>query len=204
MDPHAHWQHVYRTKAESDVSWFESLPAVSLQLLESAGLTRDTCVIDVGGGDSHLVDVLAARGLDCVAVLDVSETALARAKARLGPAAGALVWIRSDVAADWSLKPMDIWHDRAVFHFLVDPADRAAYLRQLRRTLKSNGTVIIATFAPEGPDRCSGLPVARYSPESLATELGPDFRLMESVRHTHVTPWGTAQAFQYSRFARVQ
>lgn len=204
MDPHAHWQHVYRTKAESDVSWFESLPAVSLQLLESAGLTRDTCVIDVGGGDSRLVDVLAARGLDCVAVLDVSETALARARARLGPAAGVPVWIRSDVAADWSLKPMDIWHDRAVFHFLVDPADRAAYLRQLRRTLKSNGTVIIATFAPEGPDRCSGLPVARYSPESLATELGTDFRLMESVRHTHVTPWGTAQPFQYSRFARVQ
>ena len=203
MDPHAHWQQVYRTKAESDVSWFEAFPTVSLRLLESAGLTRETCVIDVGGGDSHLVDVLAARGLDCLAVLDVSDAALERAKSRLGPTAGVPVWIRSDVAAEWSLKPMDIWHDRAVFHFLVDPADRAGYLRQLRRTLKPNGAVIIATFAPDGPERCSGLPVARYSPESLASELGPDFRLRDSLRHTHVTPWGTAQAFQYSRFARV-
>lgn len=198
-----HWERVYTTKGEQDVSWFESLPAVSLQMLEASGVTRETCVLDVGGGDSRLVDYLAARGMDCLAVLDVSGAALQRAQSRLGDTAKLPVWIEADVTGEWTLKPMDIWHDRAVFHFLTALEDQARYLAHLRAVLKVRGSAIIATFAPDGPETCSGLPIARYSPESLAERLGTCFTLLESRRHVHHTPWGSAQAFQYSRFTRV-
>ncbi len=199
-----HWERVYTTKGEQDVSWFETMPEISLEMLESAGVSRDTCVLDVGGGDSRLIDHLAARGMDCLAVLDVSGAALQRARARLGATATVPVWIEADVTGDWTLKPMDVWHDRAVFHFLTTADDRAAYLAHMREILKVNGSAIIATFALDGPEKCSGLPVARYSPESLAATLGPSYRLLESRRHVHHTPWGTTQAFQYSRLARLQ
>ena len=203
MERKDHWERVYTTRGEREVSWFESLPAISLQMLEASGLTTETCVLDVGGGDSRLVDVLAARGMDCLAVLDVSGAALQRAQARLGESAKVPVWIEADVTGDWDLKPMDIWHDRAVFHFLTAFDDQERYLRHLMSVLKLNGSAIIATFALDGPDRCSGLSVARYSPESLAQRLGPRFGLVESRRHVHQTPWGSAQTFQYSRFVRV-
>jgi len=203
MDQKQHWDGVYRTKSPQQLSWFEALPAVSIQMMEAAGLTADTCVIDVGGGDSRVVDALVARGLDCVAVLDVSETALRRAQARLGSAARPVTWIEADVTGDWTLKPVDIWHDRAVFHFLVTPADRERYKRHLQRTLKTTGAAIIATFAPDGPEKCSGLPVARYSPETLAAELGCEFRLVDAAPCLHRTPWGSVQPFQYSRFVRL-
>jgi ubiquinone/menaquinone biosynthesis C-methylase UbiE len=202
MHRRQHWDAVYMTKAESEVSWFEPIPEISLRMMERAGLSQDTCVLDVGGGDSHLVDQLAARGLDCLAVLDVSEAALLRAKSRLGTAASIPMWINADVTADWALKPMDMWHDRAVFHFLTIAADRQRYVAQMRVILKQHGTAIIATFAPDGPETCSGLPVARYSPAALAAELGSEFALVESVDHVHTTPWGSAQSFQYSRFQR--
>ena len=204
MDRHEHWQRVYTTKGEHHVSWFESVPAVSLRLIEAAGLTPETCVLDVGGGDSRLVDYLAARGLDCLAVLDVSEAALERAQRRLGERATLPIWIAADVTSDWSLTPMDIWHDRAAFHFLVDVSDRAHYVRHLRETLKLNGSAIIATFALDGPERCSGLPVSRYSPATLAAELGDGFALVESEPHSHQTPSGVLQSFQYSRFLRIR
>ena len=203
MNRHEHWQRIYTTKGEQDTSWFEAVPSVSLRLMEAAGLTPETCVVDIGGGESHLVDVLTRRGMTCLAVLDVSTAALEHARARLGDVAHVPTWIAADVTGDWSLKPMDIWHDRAVFHFLTDASDRARYLRHLRNTLKPNGSAIIATFALDGPQTCSGLAVARYSSETLAAELGETFQLMESVAHTHMTPWGAAQSFQYSRFARV-
>jgi len=199
-----HWEAVFGSKHERQVSWFEELPAVSLRLLEAAGLTHETCVLDVGGGDSHLVDALAARGLDCLAVLDVSHTALQHARRRLGAAASVPIWIEADVTGAWTLKPMDIWHDRAAFHFLTDPSDRASYHAHLRHTLKPHGSAIIATFAPDGPEMCSGLPVARYSPETLARELGGEFDLVESLPHVHTTPWGSQQSFQYSRFRRIR
>jgi SAM-dependent methyltransferase len=198
-----HWERVYTTNGEQDLSWFESLPAVSLQLLKASGLKRDTCVLDLGGGDSRLVDYLAGQGIDCLAVLDVSGAALQRAQSRLGEAAVVPVWIEADVTGEWTLKPMDIWHDRAVFHFLTAPEDQARYLGHLRAVLKLQGSAIIATFAPDGPEKCSGLPVERYSPESLAERLGAGFALVESKRHVHHTPWGTTQAFQYSRFTRL-
>lgn len=203
IDRQQHWNTVYTTKGEKDVSWFESLPDESLRMLEAAGMNSETCVIDVGGGDSRLVDQLAARGMDCIAVLDVSGAALQRAQSRLGPRAAVLTWLEVDVTADWSLKPMDIWHDRAVFHFLVTPDERERYVEQLRRTLKRNGSAILATFALNGPEKCSGLPVARYSPELLSQELGAGFELVESRSQTHHTPWGSAQAFQYSRFVKA-
>ncbi len=171
--------------------------------MEAAGLNVDTCVVDIGGGDSHLIDALLARGLDCMAVLDVSEAALERAKARLADSSVVPTWIAADVTGTWSLKPMDIWHDRAVFHFLTAPQDRAAYVSHVCGVLKTNGTAIIATFAPDGPEKCSGLSVARYSPETLAAELGEHFKLVESVSHIHQTPWGSPQSFQYSRFTRT-
>ncbi|MDE3154263.1 MAG: class I SAM-dependent methyltransferase [Acidobacteriota bacterium] len=204
QDLKAHWEGVYGTKGEREVSWFEARPDVSLEMLAAAGVTRESCVLDVGGGDSRLIDDLAARGMDCLAVLDVSGAALHRARTRLGDAASVPVWIEADVTGEWTLKPMDVWHDRAVFHFLTDAEDRARYLSHLHQVLKVNGTAIIATFALDGPESCRGLRVARYSAESLAATLGAEFVLMESRRHIHRTPWGSSQAFQYSRFARVQ
>ena len=203
MDTRAHWNHVYTAKGENDVSWFETRPSESIRMIESAGLTSQSCVIDVGGGDSRLVDELAARGLTCLAVLDVSDAALERARTRLGKIAAAFTWIASDITGDWTTRPMDIWHDRAVFHFLVDPHDRAAYRQHLRQTVKINGTAVIATFALDGPTSCSGLPVSRYSPATLAAEIGDAFALVESREHLHHTPWGSTQSFQYSRFTRL-
>jgi SAM-dependent methyltransferase len=203
MDRKEHWERIYSTKGEGDLSWFETLPNVSLELLDHAGITRESCVLDVGGGDSRLIDHLAARGMDCLAVLDVSGAALSRARARLGGAAQVPFWIEADVTGDWTLKRMDVWHDRAVFHFLTQPADRARYVAHMHEILRVNGSAIIATFALDGPEKCSGLSVARYSPDSLAETLGPGYALVESLRHVHQTPWGTEQAFQYSRFVRV-
>jgi trans-aconitate methyltransferase len=197
-----HWDTVYATNGEHDVSWFEASPVVSLQLIEATGLTARTCVLDVGGGESRLVDALLARGVMCIAVLDVAREALVRAQARLGDKARDVAWIEADVTGAWSWKEVDIWHDRAVFHFLTERADRDSYKAKLAEMLKPGGSAILATFAPDGPEKCSGLPVARYSPEMLGSELGEGFVLVDSRRHTHTTPWGTLQAFQYSRFVR--
>ena len=159
-------------------------------------------MLDIGAGDSRLVDHLVSLGLDCLAVLDVAGAALQRARARLGSNADRVEWIETDVTDNWSWKAADIWHDRAVFHFLTDPHERASYRAHLTKALKAGGSAVIATFAPDGPDKCSGLPVIRYSPESLAQELGADFTLIESLPHEHHTPWGTRQSFQYSRVMR--
>jgi len=203
VDRRAHWDKVYLTKGERDVSWFEDVPARSIEMLEAAGLTPATCVLDVGGGESHLVDHLLARGLRCLAVLDVSAAALERARGRLGPAAADVQWIVADVAGAWAASPVDIWHDRAVFHFLTTPQDRARYRAHLMGTLKRDGSAVMATFGPDGPQTCSGLPVMRYSPESLAQELGPAFSLAESRAWVHTTPWGATQSFQYARLTRI-
>ena len=198
-----HWDGIYTTKGETEVSWFEPLPTVSLDMLNAAGLRTDACVIDVGGGESRLVDALVARGLRCLTVLDISGVAIRHAQARLGARASTVTWIEADVTGAWSSKPVDIWHDRAVFHFLTSPEDRARYRQHLLDTLTVDGTAIIATFALDGPEKCSGLPVVRYSPETLSAELGPAFERVEWRSHRHVTPWGAGQSFQYSRFRRL-
>ncbi|HET9469441.1 MAG TPA: class I SAM-dependent methyltransferase [Vicinamibacterales bacterium] len=195
-----HWDTVYTTKAADAVSWFQPEPTQSLRLLHRFGLTAQSCVIDVGGGDSHLVDYLIREGCTCVAVLDVSEAALARARERLGPAAGQVEWIVADVTGNWSVAPRDVWHDRAMFHFLTDSGDRARYIDHVREVMKPGGTVVIATFAVDGPEKCSGLPVARYSPETLTEELRPDFTLVEHAPEAHRTPGGGMQSFVYCVF----
>ena len=203
MDVTQHWDTVYASKRERDVSWFEPSPDVSLAMIDAAGLTRDMCVIDIGGGESRLVDALVERGATCVAVLDVAREALLRAQTRLGDKAGAVAWIQADVTGMWSWKHVDIWHDRAAFHFLTGRIDRDTYKARLAEMLKPGGSAIIATFALDGPEKCSGLPVVRYSPETLNAELGNEFVLVDSRHHIHTTPWGTTQAFQYSHLKRI-
>ncbi|HUX68817.1 MAG TPA: class I SAM-dependent methyltransferase [Terriglobales bacterium] len=204
MDRTQHWNAVYAGREEGQASWFEAAPELSLRLLAAAGLGGETAVVDIGGGEARLVDALLARGVRRLTVLDISGEALRRAQARLGKAAAeAVSWIEADVAGAWRLPPVDLWHDRAVFHFLTRPEERAAYRGHLLETLQPGGGAVIATFALEGPERCSGLPVARYSPATLAQELGPELRLVEALEHVHHTPTGAAQAFQYSRFIRL-
>ena len=203
MDRQQHWNGVYTTKGERQVSWFEASPDISMQMIEGAGLTSDSCVLDVGGGESRLVDALLDRGVTCIAVLDVAHAALDRARARLGAKAAGVHWIEADLVSEWSWKPVDIWHDRAVFHFLTEREDRQRYIARLAEMVKPGGSAIIATFAPEGPEKCSGLPVVRYSPDSLASELGDKFALVDSRPYLHTPPWGATQAFQYSRFRKM-
>ncbi len=198
-----HWNAVYETNGERDVSWFEPSPDLSLALVEAAGFAPESCVLDIGGGESRLVDALLARGATCVGVLDIAREALLRAQARLGERAADVAWIQADVTGVWSWKNVDIWHDRAVFHFLTERGDREKYKARLVEHVKPGGAVIIATFALEGPEKCSGLPVARYSPAALAAELGGQFTLVESRAHVHTTPWQATQRFQYSRFTRT-
>ena len=159
-------------------------------------------MLDVGGGDSRLVDFLLQREVGCVCVLDIAGAALDRVQSRLAHASNRVQWIEADVTGDWPVPPVDIWHDRAVFHFFTDPADRERYIARLRQAVKPSGAVIIATFAPDGPEKCSGLPVVRYSPEALEATLGAGFQLQEAVRESHATPFGTTQEFWYSRFLR--
>jgi SAM-dependent methyltransferase len=203
MNRQAHWDRIFSTKASDEVSWFQVDPAASLRLLEAAGMTADSRVIDVGGGDSRLVDRLLDRGVRRIVVLDISGTALARARARLGERQSRVTWIEADVTGAWDAGEVDIWHDRAAFHFLIDPDDRQRYVAHLRHAVTLGGSVIIATFALDGPDRCSGLPVVRYSPETLGAELGSEFRMAESMNERHHTPSGMVQSFCYTRFTRV-
>lgn len=201
-DRSTHWDHVYATKGEAEVSWYQDSPAISLAMIRAACSDRDTAIIDIGGGASRLVDALLRDGYRDVAVLDLSANALEAAKKRLGQAASTVDWIVADATTWRPARTYDVWHDRAAFHFLTDPRDRAAYVERLRSAVKPGGHVIIATFAPDGPEKCSGLPVQRHDSASLAAELGPEFELVETRRETHHTPWNSTQAFQFSRFKR--
>jgi SAM-dependent methyltransferase len=201
-DRGAHWENVYRTKGEREVSWFQETPSMSLELIRSAGPTRHSAIVDIGGGASRLVDALVAAGYDAVTVLDLAGSALAAAKMRLGPAAAGVTWIVADAVKWKPLQSYDLWHDRAAFHFLTDEADRAAYVACLRDALRPGGHAVIATFALDGPERCSGLPVVRYDAASLGKVLGDAFRLVETRRHDHHTPMGSIQRFQFSLFRR--
>ena len=202
-DRKSHWDGIYGEKADSQLSWHQDTPSVSLELAGLAGMTPDSSVIDIGGGTSRFVDSLIAKGLSDVSVLDLSRVALDTARRRLGPRGEAVRWIASDIT-NWSqARDYDLWHDRAVFHFLVDPEDRAAYLDRLGRSVRPGGHAIIATFALDGPETCSGLPIVRYSPASLADTLGPDFALSTQRICVHRTPSGRPQSFQFSLFRKT-
>jgi 2-polyprenyl-3-methyl-5-hydroxy-6-metoxy-1,4-benzoquinol methylase len=195
-----HWETVYTSKSDAELSWTQAEPATSLALIAEA-CSADS-VIDVGGGTSLLADRLLDRGY-AVTVLDISQAAIDRARQRLGTRAIEVDWIVADVTAGPELGTSDVWHDRAVFHFLITPGDRAAYVALLARTISVGGHAVIATFAMDGPEKCSGLEVRRYDGGTLAAELGPRFRLMKSVPELHRTPWNAAQSFQYSLLKRV-
>jgi 2-polyprenyl-3-methyl-5-hydroxy-6-metoxy-1,4-benzoquinol methylase len=202
MERRAHWSNVYRTKEAASASWYEARPESSLRMIEASGLGPAARVLDVGGGAASLVDALLDAGYNTVGVLDVAQEALDIARARLGERATNVEWFDSDVLAFRSPHPWDVWHDRAVFHFLTEPDDRAQYTRVLLDSLAPNGQVVIATFGPGGPERCSGLPVARYDAARLAEVVGPDLHLVEDRLEIHTTPGGALQQFLFARFVR--
>lgn len=197
-EPERHWETIYRTKAPTDLSWYQPEARLSLELIRRVAPDLDAPIIDVGAGASTLVDGLLDAGYRNVTILDLAPTALALAQQRLGGRAGLVTWTAANVldvplpAAGYA-----VWHDRAVFHFLTDPKDRARYVSQTRRSVRSGGHAIVASFAPDGPKRCSGLDVVRYSPGAMHAEFGTGFRLLDSQREDHSTPSGITQAFVY-------
>jgi len=198
VDPKFHWEKVYRTKQPNELSWYRPHLDVSLQLIEDASPNRDAQIIDVGGGESTLVDDLLARGYHNISVLDISSTALAVARERLDDKANKVHWLCGDVTTFvFARHQYDVWHDRAVFHFLTYPKDRVAYVRQVARAVKPGGHVIVATFGPEGPTKCSGLDVVRYGPDALHDEFGSEFQLVKHLTELHQTPAGSIQQFTY-------
>ena len=198
----AHWQRVYAEKEPTDVSWYQRVPTKSLQLIRAADTARSGPVLDVGSGASTLVDQLLAEGYTDISVLDVSGKALERSRERLGERAAAVQWIESDVTAFEPSRRYEVWHDRAVFHFLTDPGERSKYIDVLERALRPGGHLLLATFGPDGPERCSGLPVQRYDIGTLQDLFTSRFDLRSHELEVHHTPAGSAQQFLYSWWQR--
>lgn len=202
-EPHHHWERVWSDKAPDQVSWYQDEPGRSLEWIQSINPDREGAIVDVGGGASTLVDHLLEQGYTNVTVLDIAKNALERAKKRLGQTAAQVTWRVADVIQAELGGPYHLWHDRAVFHFLVDPDDRAAYRKVLLRSLAPGGHVILATFALDGSEKCSGLPVERYDAEGLLREIGDGFEKVQEAREEHKTPWGDVQPFQFVHFKRT-
>jgi ubiquinone/menaquinone biosynthesis C-methylase UbiE len=198
MQSKDHWEKVYATKAPDLVSWFQPRAEMSMRLIHNIGLGRDAAIIDVGGGASTLVDDLLQEGYRRLSVLDLSGAALAESRRRLGTTGESVHWMEADITqAVFEPHSFDIWHDRAVFHFLTADHDRKAYVNQVLRALKPGGHVIMATFGTDGPTQCSGLPVVRYAPDGLHSEFGEAFTLLSHEEQLHPTPFGTEQQFIY-------
>jgi 2-polyprenyl-3-methyl-5-hydroxy-6-metoxy-1,4-benzoquinol methylase len=198
MDAQTHWEEIYGKKAPNAVSWYCPHLDTSLELIERVSPARSAAIIDVGGGESTLVDDLLTRGYDNVTVLDISQVAIDVTKRRLASGSENVHWLVADITAA-KLEPgaYDVWHDRAVFHFLTTNDARIAYVRQVAHAVKPGGHVIVSTFGPEGPTKCSGLEVVRYDAESLHREFGMHFHLLDSSKELHRTPFGTIQQFLY-------
>lgn len=203
-DRRAHWQQVWARTDPEAASWFQPEPTMSLALIQAAGLRRDAGVVDVGAGQSLLIDALAERGWAHLAALDVAPEAIAAVAERLGPLADDVTFIEADVL-EWRPVPglFELWHDRACFHFLIDPGDQAKYVDVMATALVPGGIAILGGFAPEGPEKCSGLPVAHHDRHSLAALLGPRFELVDEVDEQHQTPAGRNQAFRWSVWRRL-
>lgn len=205
MQPKDYWENVYSTKGTNAVSWFQEHADRSLRWIRAAAAAPDSSIIDVGGGASTLVDDLLADGFTNITVLDLSSAALAAARQRLGARGGTPRWLEADITkTTLATHAYDVWHDRAVFHFLTSPADRAAYVSTVRRAVKPLAHVIVATFAEDGPDKCSGLPVVRYTAASLHAEFGERFALLMHETEAHRTPFGTVQQFVYCCFRKLE
>jgi ubiquinone/menaquinone biosynthesis C-methylase UbiE len=200
MNRQEHWNQIYKTHSPQEVSWYQCRPDLSLALIRASGVRKDAGIIDVGGGASLLVDFLLDEGYSRLAVLDISSVALHHSRVRLGTRAEAVEWFEADATSFQPPHPFGLWHDRAVFHFLITEDDRRKYVDTLRRTLQPGGAVIIATFALDGPPKCSGLNVMRYDEKPMLTELGREFQLREVQYETHHTTWHSKQQFIYCRF----
>ncbi|MDE0977724.1 MAG: class I SAM-dependent methyltransferase [Arenicellales bacterium] len=197
-----HWEQVYNTKSHFEVSWYQPEPTLSHCLIEKTGLPTTAALLDIGSGTSTLVDQLLLRGYDNLAVLDTSAHALSLVRKRLGTNTTKVQWHHGDITTYSFSRPVDLWHDRATFHFLVDPSDRQAYLSRLNETLALQGHLILATFAVGGSNKCSGLDVVQYDAEKISATLGEAFRLVETINETHRTPTGAEQLFAYFWFIR--
>lgn len=204
MESKEHWEKVYSTKASTEVSWFQEHAALSLKLIQDVAIPKSASIIDVGGGASTLVDDLLANGYGHLTVLDLSGAALATARSRLGGQAARVQWLEANVLeAELPAHGYDVWHDRAVFHFLTTEEERRAYVKKVLHAVKPGGLVIVATFAEDGPSKCSGLPVMRYSADALHAEFGEPFQLLGHERESHHTPGGNEQKFMYCFCRRV-
>lgn len=204
MQPKMQWELVYATRPANAVSWFQAHADYSLRFIGATGVPHDASIIDVGGGASTLVDDLLEGGYTNLSVLDISALALAAARERLGARAQTIRWIEADITStELPRHNIDVWHDRAVFHFLTQPEDRMTYVSEVLHAVKAGGHLIIATFAEDGPVQCSGLPVVRYSPEELHAEFGEAFSLLRCERESHVTPSGVVQHFVYCHFRKA-
>jgi len=201
-NPKSHWEKAYKNKSHDEVSWYQDYPDISLRLIASAKINSEGSIIDIGGGASRLVDYLLQQSYKNLTVLDISGNSIKQAKLRLGEKANEVNWIEADITNFSSQTKYDLWHDRAVFHFLTDSKDRKKYIDALKQSLKPDGQVIISTFSLSGPKKCSGLNIARYSPESLSKELGSDFKMIETVDEVHITPTKIKQNFIYCHFKR--
>jgi SAM-dependent methyltransferase len=201
IDASTHWDQRYRTD-DTKLSWFEPVPRCSLELIRRAAPARNASIIDVGGGTSRLAGMLLDQGYCDLSVLDVSDVALQLNQAHLGERAQRIHWLRADIAEWMPARQWDVWHDRALFHFLTDEARQEAYLHALTHATARGARAIVAGFALDGPERCSGLPVTRYSPESLAERLGRNFLMKHYTVERHVTPSGAIQRFLYALFER--
>lgn len=199
-----HWESVYATKREDEVSWFQVRAGRSLALICDAAPETDSAIIDVGGGASSLAGDLIDAGYRDASVLDISSAALERARARLREASGKIEWIIADITQWQPPRRWNVWHDRAVFHFLISPQDQDAYIRALDAAMAPGAAAVISTFALDGPEKCSGLPVERYSAATLAARLGEAFQLEKEAREDHVTPGGAVQKFSYAVLRKVR
>ena len=199
---HDHWQGVYGKKAETSVSWYQATPARALASVREIAPSLEASIIDIGGGASTLVDGLLEVGYTDITVLDIAAAALEKSKARLGARAAHINWMAADITSWSPSRTWDVWHDRAVFHFLTTPENQTRYLNALECGTKAGSHVIMSTFALDGPERCSGLPVQRYSAQTLAQKVGPRFKLMEESQEQHLTPWGATQSFTFAVYVR--
>jgi trans-aconitate methyltransferase len=202
LDRRGHWEKIYGDRKADEVSWYQETPALSLELIRRSGVLKNGSLIDVGGGASRLVDSLLADGFARVSVLDISSRALAHAQERLGERAKNVNWIEADVTSFAPSQAYDLWHDRAVFHFLTEEIDRKKYVDGVRMALKPGGALLLAAFAPDGPETCSGLPVRRYDANLVREAFGAEFQLLRETMETHRTPWNTEQKFGYFVFKR--
>lgn len=198
MENKTHWENIYQTKQSSQVSWYQLHPTMSLQYIQNTGVGKTGHIIDIGGGASTLADHLLNDNFQNITVLDISGEALGVAKQRLGEQAELVTWMESDITkVSLPHQKYDVWHDRAVFHFLTKQEERTRYVNAVKEAVKAGGHVIVATFASNGPERCSGLEVTRYDPQSLHYEFGAGFELLDSTHEEHHTPFGTEQKFIY-------